>query len=165
MRDKLAVGEIQRSHGTGGYVRVRSYSGESAHFAEFHEVFLEPGFAARVVEHVRVVNGGALVKLRGVDRREDADALKGSVVWVAREFAAPLAAGEFYAGDLCGCEVRRAGALLGTVAAVVEGGATELLEVLGAGGGRFLVPFVDEYVGEVSVERRLVELREAFEVP
>jgi 16S rRNA processing protein RimM len=165
MRDRLAVGEVQKSHGTGGYVKVRSYSGQSSHFTAFREVYLEPGFVEREVEDIRVVSGGALVKLRGVDRMEDAEALKGSVVWVAREFAAPLAAGEFYVGDLCGCEVRRGGAVIGTVLAVVEGGATGLLEVGTAGGGRFLVPLVDEYVGEISVDRRFVELREGFEVP
>ena len=159
------MGRVQRTHGTGGYVRVQSYSGETAHFAGLPEVFLEPGFVARAVEDVQVVSGGVLLKLRGVDGKEEAEAIRGAVLWVARASAAPLAAGEFYAGDLCGCEVRRAGAIVGTVLAFVEGGATDLLEVRGTRGETFLVPFVDEYVGEVSVERRVLELREAFDLP
>jgi 16S rRNA processing protein RimM len=67
--------------------------------------------------------------------------------------------------DLAGCEVRRGGEVVGVAAACVEGGATALLEVREPGGRSYLVPFVDEFVGEVSVERRVIELKESFEVP
>jgi 16S rRNA processing protein RimM len=164
-QDRLAVGKVQRTHGTGGYVRVQSYSGETAHLTSLPAVYLEPDLVERAVEDVQVVSGGVLLKLQGVDRMEDAEKLRGAVIWVAREFAAPLSAGEFYAADLCGCEVRRAGSLVGTVLSLIEGGATDLLEVKGTGGETFLVPFVDEFVGEVSVERRVLELREGFELP
>jgi 16S rRNA processing protein RimM len=165
MRDRLAIGRVQRSHGTGGYLRVRSYSGETSHFAGLAEVYLEPGLVPRVVEDAKIVSGGVLLKLRGVDRLEDAEPLAGAVVWVDRGFAAPLAAGEYYVGDLCGCEVRRGSEVVGTVHAFVEGGATALLEVRGTKGETFLVPFIDACVGEVSVERRVVDLREGFEIP
>lgn len=164
-RDRLAVGRVQRTHGTAGYVRVQSYSGETGHLAGLRAVHLEPGSVERAVEDVQVVSGGVLLKLQGVDRKEDAEKLRGTVIWVERAFAAPLGAGEFYAADLCGCEVRRAGLVIGTVLSTVDGGATDLLEVRGTGGDTFLVPFVDEFVGEVSVERRFLELREGFELP
>jgi len=165
MRDRLAVGRIQRSHGIGGRVRVQSFSGETRHFLALPAVYLDDEGEAIAVEQVQEVSGGVLLKLRGFDRREDADRLQGRVLWAAREFASPCAAGEFYVADLCGCAVRQGSTVVGTVAAFVEGGATGLLEVRSTKGQTFLVPFVDEYVGEVSVEGRAVELREGFEVP
>jgi len=165
MRERLAIGWVQRSHGTAGQVRVRSYSGETAHLAALAKVYLEPDFAEFEVEAAQEVNGAVLLKLRGVDLREEAESLNGRVLWADREAANPLGRDEYYVGDLAGCEVRRGGEVVGTAAAFVEGGATALLEVRGAGGGSFLVPFVEEFVGEVSVENRVIELKESFEVP
>ena len=146
-------------------MRVVSYSGETAHIAALRELYVSEETSPRTVEEVREVAGAALLKLRGVDSREAAERLRGAVLWVDRGRASPRGANEFYVGDLCGCEVRRGDEVLGTVASVVEGGASSLLEVKSAKGGSFLVPFVEAWVGDVSVERRTVELRADFEEP
>lgn len=163
-RERLAVGRIKRAHGTDGWVRVACYSSQTSHLEALTAVTLGDEDGPREVEGVRRVSGAILLKLRGVDAREQADALGGAVVWIAREAAAPAAEGEYYVGDLCGCEVRQRSAVVGTVSSFVEGGATELLEVKAVDGGTFLVPFLDAFVGEVSVEKGFVELREAFEI-
>jgi 16S rRNA processing protein RimM len=165
VRERLAVGWIKRSHGTSGQVRVQSYSGDTEHLASLRSVYVEPDFAELEVEAAQEVHGGVLFKLRGVDRPEEADLLRGRVLWADRTAASPLGRGEYYVGDLAGCEVRRGGKVIGTAASFVEGGATALLEVRGAEGAVFLVPFVEEFVGEVSVEDRVIELKESFEVP
>ncbi len=165
VRERLAIGRIQRGHGTEGWLRVTSHSGDTTHLAGLAQVYLGTAAAPETVEHTRVVSGAVLLKLRGVDAKEVADRLQGTVLWVERDRASPLAPGEYYVGDLCGCAVYQGARSLGVVSAFVEGGATELLEVKGPDGETFLVPFADAYVGEVSVERSVVELREAFEVP
>lgn len=163
-RERLAVGRIKRAHGTEGWVRVQCYSDQTGHLEALAELTLGEDDRPRCVEGVRVVSGAVLVKLRGVDTREQADALTGLVAWVARDLAAPIREGEYYVGDLCGCVVRQGETVVGMVSSFVEGGATELLEVRTADGGTFLVPFLDAFVGEVSVEQGFVELKEGFEV-
>jgi 16S rRNA processing protein RimM len=102
-----------------------------------------------------------LVKFAGVDDRTAAQALAGWELWVERSRAAPLAAGEYYAHDLCGCGVYADGERAGEVTGVCETGHASLLEVRTGDGRTVMVPFTDHFVGEVDVAARRVALRDA----
>jgi len=163
----LAVGGVVRTHGVRGHVRVRSYSGETAHIERLRAVRVGTSPAAREyqVEEVREAGGDVLMKLGGVDSPEAAAGLRGLDLWVERESACPLEADEYYVGDLCECRVYRDGRDVGTVRSVIEGGATDLIEVAGASGADFLVPFVKECVVDIHLAQKRICLKEGYEVP
>ena len=167
MRDMLAVGGVVKTHGVRGHVRVRSYSGESAHILGLKRVLIGKESARReyVVEEIRTAGRDMLVKLAGVDTPEDAAVLRGSDLWVGREDACPLDDEEYYVADLCDCLVYQSGRLLGKVRAVIESGAADLIEVVSEEGPGFFVPFVDEHVGEVDLEGKSIILTEGSEIP
>ena len=102
-----------------------------------------------------------LVKFAGVNDRTAAQALAGWELWVDRSLAAPLAAGEFYATDLCGCALFVGDERVGEVTGVCETGHAALLEVRTGDGRTVMVPFTDHFVGEVDVATGRVELRDA----
>ncbi len=85
---------------------------------------------------------------------------------VPRDKACPLEEGEYYVSDLCNCVLVYLGVPVGTITDVLEGGAGDLLEVILTEGGdaetsgpqRRLVPFRKEFVGEVDLRARTVEL-------
>jgi 16S rRNA processing protein RimM len=161
--EQLAVGAVRQAHGTGGEVRVRSFSGETAHLLRLAEVTLRRGGAERtvVVETARAASSDVLVKFAGIDDRETAQRLAGWELWVDRSLAAPLAAGEVYATDLCGCGVFAGAERVGDVTGVCETGHAPLLEVRTVDGRTAMVPFTDHFVGEVDVAAGRVELRDA----
>ncbi len=93
-----------------------------------------------------------IIRLEGHDRREDVEPLRGAVLEVV---AADLPAPEpdsYFQFDLIGCSVSWRDRVVGTVTAVEEGVAHDLLVV----GDRVRVPFVKAIVPSVDIARRSV---------
>jgi 16S rRNA processing protein RimM len=83
-----------------------------------------------------------VARLEGVADRSAAEALRGSLVEVDRSALPPLEEGEYYHADLIGLPcVDAEGRELGSVAAVENYGAGDLLEVEAPDGKRSLIPF------------------------
>jgi 16S rRNA processing protein RimM len=160
--ERLAVGTVRAAHGTSGEVRVKSFSGETGHLLRLAEVALRRGGAERTVtvETCRPAPPDVLVKFAGVDDREAAQALRGWELWVDRSRAAPLAAGEYYAVDLCRCGVFVGEERVGAVTGICETGHAQLLEIRTGDGRTVMVPFTDHFVGEVDVAAGRLELRD-----
>jgi 16S rRNA processing protein RimM len=108
------------------------------------------------VERAREHRSRFLVKFEGVDSREEAELVKGTL-YVPADKARDLDDGEYWERDVVGCSVVTAdGTTVGTVTEVIPGPAQDLLEIDTARGPR-LIPFVAEIVTEVDPgERRVV---------
>jgi 16S rRNA processing protein RimM len=96
-------------------------------------------------------HGAALVaKLKGIDDREQAAALRGREVAVPREELPRNQEGEYYWADLEGLRVRNLeGEALGTVSGLLETGANQVLVLQGE--RERLIPFVDAVVKSVDL--------------
>jgi 16S rRNA processing protein RimM len=160
--DRLAVAAVRAAHGTGGDVRVRSFSGETAHLLRLGGVTLRRGGVERAAEVVaaRAAGPDVLLHFAGVDSREAARELAGWEIWVGRAHAAPLGEGEVYAADLVGCSLVEGGRRVGEVTAVCDTGGAPLLEVRTVDGRTVMVPYADHFVGEVDVGARRLQLRD-----
>lgn len=160
--DRLAVGAVRSAHGTGGEVRVRSFSGETAHLVALRSVTLCRGGVERPasVEAARTALPDVLLKFAGIDSREAAQTLAGWEILVDRTQAAQLAAGEVYADDLVGCGVFSGSVRSGEVAGFCETGHALLLEVRTVDGRTVMVPYTDHFIGEVDVAARRLEVRD-----
>jgi 16S rRNA processing protein RimM len=165
--DRLAVGRIGAAHGLNGAMKVRSLSGETEHLVRLERVYVGPADrgAAFEVNRVEPYKDGVLLKLTGVDTRDQAERLRGQEIWVERRNASALGEGEYYLADLCRCRVYQAEREIGRVVAVCEGGNAELLEIERPSGQRLIVPFSDPFVGKVDVEGGRIFLDEGFEAP
>jgi 16S rRNA processing protein RimM len=99
------------------------------------------GDAERRLLAVRDGGKYAVARFEGVADRAAAEALRGSLVEVHRSALPPLEEGEYYHADLIGlpCEDRE-GRAIGTVVAVENYGAGDLLEIELADGKRSLIP-------------------------
>ena len=92
--------------------------------------------------------GGAIARFEQVADRTAAEQLRGTVLTVPRSALPPLAEGEYYHADLLDLSaVSDAGAVLGTVVAVENFGAGDVIEIERADSGkRFMVPMRPEAV-------------------
>jgi 16S rRNA processing protein RimM len=89
-------------------------------------------------------DGGKIVVARfeGISDRSAAEALRGSLVEVDRATLPQLEEGEYYHADLIGLEaIGRDGNRVGTVAAIENYGAGDLLEIEQPDGRKSLIPF------------------------
>ncbi|MDQ6812014.1 MAG: ribosome maturation factor RimM [Actinomycetota bacterium] len=104
-----------------------------------------------------------IVRLEGVHARDAAEALRGLALTVSEGQAPVLAAGEWWAHELEGCEVVDGERHLGTVARLIELPSCEALEVRDAQGGRpLLVPMVKDAVRSVETASRRIEVNLDF---
>jgi 16S rRNA processing protein RimM len=164
MTETFVAGLVGAPFGLAGFVKVRSLSGEIEHLLKLGSVSLR----REGREELREIEGSlpappgpfVLVKFRGISSPEAAKTLNGAEILVKRGEAAPLKPGEFYIEDLKGLAVWAApsGEILGTIADVIEGGGGSLAEIELDEGGRRLVPFRDEFFGEIDLTGRRVEL-------
>ncbi|MFD0978861.1 ribosome maturation factor RimM [Tropicimonas aquimaris] len=153
MADRVCVGAIAGAFGVKGEVRLKSFCAVPEDIAAYGALFTEDGARFFTVEITRPVKNGLAVHLSGVASKEQADALKGIRLFADRSRMPALPEDEFYHADLIGLEVRdTGGTLLGTVRAVQEYGAGDMLEIHGPGlKSTVLLPFTREAVPTVDI--------------
>ena len=145
----IALAAIVGAHGIGGEVRLKLF-GEGVAALSRHAAFNDGALALVKVRDDG--KGGAVARLHGITSREAAEALRGTLLTVARDALPPLAADEFYHADLVGLAVvTDAGEVVGKVVAVENFGATDIVEVARVpvpekGMATFMVPLVPEAV-------------------
>ena len=158
--NEIAIGKIRTSHGVKGFLKVLSFSGQTEHFFELKEFVLKKDGKTKVlaVENIRASGSTVFVKLKGIDSPESGKTYAGWEIWASRESAAQLEPGEYYLTDLNGCEIVNSGKVLGKIIGISENRINELLEVK-TESGVFIIPFKDEFIGDVDIASHKVELK------
>lgn len=137
---RIALAAVAGAHGVKGELRLKLFS-DSAESLSRHEK-LYVGGAERKLISVRAGGKTAVARFEDVADRAAAEALRGSLIEVDRDALPPLEEGEYYHADLIGLPAFDAdGQPVGTVAAIENYGAGDLLEIATADGKRSLIPF------------------------
>lgn len=154
MRDQpVTLAAITGAHGVAGEVRLKLF-GEGVAALKRYRAFNDS--ALTVVKIKDDGKGGAIARFAEVADRNAAEGLRGTVLTVPRSALPPLAPGEYYHADLIGLEARTdAGDPVGTVIAVDNFGAGDVIEIRRADGKTVMVPMRPEAVPEWD-ETRLV---------
>jgi 16S rRNA processing protein RimM len=149
------MGRVAGSYGVRGWVKVAPQKGVADTLAAATDWWL--GEEARRVEQARVHSATVVAKLAGIETREQALALKGSKVAVARSTLPDAQDGRYYLADLVGLEVvNEEGLKLGTVRQWYSSGAQDVMEL--AGDRVRLVPWVPAVVKKVDLEAKRIEV-------
>ncbi|HYE27256.1 MAG TPA: ribosome maturation factor RimM [Allosphingosinicella sp.] len=137
--NRVALAAIAGAHGISGEVRLKLFA-ESADSLKRHS---EVRVGDRLLTLASVRDGPTPVaRFAEISDRGAAEALRGLLLTVPRSALPPLGEGEYYHADLIGLPCRTAaGEPLGTVVAVENFGAGDLLEVERPDGRRAFVPF------------------------
>ena len=155
---RVALAAVAGAHGVKGEVRLKLFSGSVASLVRHPSVFV--GGVERRLISARDAGKAAIARLEGVDDRSAAEKLRGSLVEVDLDALPPLDEGEYYHADLVGLDcVDRDGQPVGTVLAVENFGAGDLLEVELADGRKSLIPFRE---GIADLEDGRIVLDPAF---
>ena len=137
---RIPLAAVAGAHGIKGEVRLKLFSDSAESLARYSKLFV--GGALHKLLGVRDSGKGAIARFEGIVDRTAAEGLRGSLVEIDRAELPPLEEGEYYHADLIGLPcVDREGGALGSVVAVENFGAGDLLEVEDESGRRSLIPF------------------------
>lgn len=150
---QVCVGVIVGAHGVRGAVRIRAFTENPKDVAAYGPVGDGKGRSFRLKVQGQAKESVVIAVVDGVTDRNQAEALKGMKLHVARDALPALQdEDEFYHTDLIGLVVETgSGERLGTVRAIHDFGAGDVLELVDpVGRGRFL-PFTKAVVPVVDV--------------
>lgn len=153
MTKRLLLGRIGAAHGLQGEVVVTSFAAKPSDLAAYGPLTDAYGKQRIEILKLRVAGKGMIARLKGIEDRNAAEALRGTELYVERDRLPAAADGDFYLADLIGlAAVTPGGADLGEVFDVPNYGAGDLIEIKPAGGGEtILIPFTREHVPSVDV--------------
>jgi 16S rRNA processing protein RimM len=149
---RVCLGVITGAHGVRGLVRVKSFTEAPEDVAAYGPVSDEQGARSFTLTLTGQCKGALLARIEGIADRDQAQALKGTRLYVSRDVLPALDEEQtYYHADLLGLTAEdREGRPLGRVTAVHNFGAGDILEL--DGGAARLVPFTGRAVPVVDLE-------------
>jgi 16S rRNA processing protein RimM len=149
----ILIGRVAGAFGVRGELRITTYSADPLSLLTYRQLKREDGTPGLTLTAGRAAKGGIVARAKEVETRDEAEAIRGLRLYIARDVLSPTDDDEFYLADLIGLEVRDlAGAVVGKVRTVENFGAGDLVEIAPtAGGPTFWLPFTREAVPEVRI--------------
>lgn len=157
---KICVAKIGAAHGVRGEVRLWSFTADPSAIAGYGPLESADGRVFEI-ETLRPAKDCQVARFKGISDRNAAERLVHVELFVPRDRLPPPDEDEFYHADLIGLPaVDAAGVELGTVLAVHNFGAGDILEIRPRGGGMTVllpfsaaaVPVVDIAGGRITVD-------------
>jgi 16S rRNA processing protein RimM len=159
MRAKVRVARIGAAHGVRGEVRLWPFTQDPQAVASYGPLETEDGARQVIIESLRPGKDHWVARLVGVNTREAAQALCNVDLFIPRERLPAIEEPDtFYHADLIGlAAVTADGTALGTVTAVHNFGAGDIVEIAAAGGGApLLLSFTESAVPKVDLKAKRI---------
>ena len=154
MADRVCVAQIGAAHGVRGEVKLRSFTEDPAAFTSYGPLESEDGKRRFEIETLRPAKDHFVARIAGVADRDAAAKLTNLKLYVSRDRLPPVEEDDtYYHSDLIGlAAVTQDGTALGTVKAVLNFGAGDIIEIAPAAGGEpLMVPFTADTVPTVDI--------------
>lgn len=150
----LIIGKIVSAVGLRGEVRVTVDTDFPERFEALNTVLVGDDLVPMTVERGRLQDRTAVLKFKGVDDRTAAEGLRGRLIQIPIEEAAPLPEGVWYWHQLLGLDVwTAAGEHVGTLHEIIETGGNDVY-VVKRDGREFLIPAIESVIQSVDLDAR-----------
>ncbi len=154
----VLIAEIGAASGVKGEVRIKLHSDDPAALTAYGALQDAAG-RSFTVKKSRPAKSVYVCALEGVNDRSAAEALTNTPLFVSRDVLPPPEPDEFYHIDLVGLDVRQSdGTLLGTILAIHDFGAGDILEVTQPKEQSLMIPFSLAAVPVVDIAGGFVQL-------
>lgn len=159
MQKNLEIGQIVNTFGIRGFVKVVPYVDDIERYDELKKVYIKSKNRKTEyeVEEVKYQKNMVLLKLKGIDRIEEAEKLRNAFLEVDRENAIDLEEGEYFIADLIGLQViTDEGEQLGKIEDIYNTGSSDIYVVKDKLGKQILLPAIEEVIKEISIEENKI---------
>lgn len=154
----LEGGKIVGTHGVRGEMRVECWCDSPQFLAQFKTIYFDEG-KEKVKVHSRVHKNMVLVKMPGVDTIEQADLLRGKIIYIKRSDI-KLEEGVYFVQDLIGLQVTdsKTGEVYGVINDVLRTGSNDVYEMKDKEDKMYYIPAIPDIVDEIDVHGGLMRI-------
>jgi 16S rRNA processing protein RimM len=151
--NRICVARVGAAHGTRGEVRLWSFTADPSAIGSYGTLETADGALFLEIESLRQAKDFFVARFKDISDRNAAEKLRNVDLYVPRERLRAPAQDEFYHADLIGlAAMDAAGESIGTVVAVHNFGAGDLLEIAPPGGAEtMLLPFTAAAVPHIEI--------------
>ena len=160
MKKYLETGKIVGTHGVRGMVRVQPWSDSGEFLKQFKYIYADANGNKKIkINSVQPHGNVVLMQLENVNSIEDAEKLRGTVIYIDRKDV-KLPKGRYFIDDLIGCAVFDADTneTLGILSDVSSTGANDVWHIK-RDDKEYLVPAIDEVIVSVEIEAERIAIR------
>jgi len=157
----VELGRVSKPHGVRGELKVVPHWDGSEVLLEARELLVEvPEQPARTyrVERARRAHRTVLLKLSGVDDRDQAKALSGARISIGREQLPKAEPGEIYLFDLVGLKLVAPSGVIGQIVQVRAHPSVDTLVIRSPDGLLYEQPFAPPWIERVDLEQGVVSI-------
>jgi 16S rRNA processing protein RimM len=164
MAKDVLLGVVIGAQGLKGEVKVKTFTATPQALAAYGPLHGKDGREIRVTV-LRETKDGAVVQIHGVDDRSAAEALKGTELFISRDALPAPDADEFYHADLIGLRAEDPeGRSLGTVRAIHNFGASDVIELVRDDGDDVFLPFTRAVAREIDLKGGRIVIAEPEDI-
>ena len=157
----LEVGKIVSTHGLKGEVKIDPWCNNSHFLCGFKELYFdEYGHQKIKVLYARAHKNIVLIKFPGIDSIEQAEKLRGKVLFNNRK-EVKLPEGEYFIEEILGVNVFNADTnfCYGKITDVLKTGANDVYQITNERKKNYLVPAIKDVICKVDIENNLMLIR------
>ncbi|HZP71424.1 MAG TPA: ribosome maturation factor RimM [Pseudolabrys sp.] len=167
MAERICVARIGAAHGVRGEVKLWSFTEDPAAVATYGPLETEDGTRRFEIESLRAAKDHFVARLSGVGDRNAAEQLRNLELYIPRSRLPKINDRDtYYHADLIGLDaVTPDGVQIGTVHALHNFGAGDIIEIMPVGSGEPLIlPFNDVTVPRIDLEAKQIVLVRPVEI-
>lgn len=151
---RICVAKIGAAHGVRGEVKLWPFTQDSLAVLHYGPLSTKDGARQFEVLRARVAKDHLVATLSGIATRDDAARINGLELYIPREALPATEADEYYHADLIGlAAIDAQGAAIGTIVAIHNFGAGDIIEIAPARGPTLLLPFTNAVVPTVDLAK------------
>lgn len=156
----LECGKIVTTHGVLGEIKVQPWCDSPEELEKIETLYFDEGKIPLEVQRARSHKNMVLVKLKGIDSIEQAQAFRGKVLWADRKDFA-LEAEQYFIQDLIGMNVVDAddGHAYGVLTDVSQTGANDVYHITFVDGTVRLVPVIPQVIISTDIDAGVMQIR------
>jgi 16S rRNA processing protein RimM len=159
--DRICVARIGAAHGVRGEVKLWSFTEDPAAVANYGPLETQDGKQRLEIEALRPAKDHFVARIGGVNDRDAAERLRNLELYVPRTRLPAIEEDDtFYHADLIGLDaVTPEGTQIGTVRALHNFGAGDIIEITPVGSGEpLMLPFNDATVPKIDIDSKQIVL-------
>ncbi|MBQ9374736.1 MAG: 16S rRNA processing protein RimM [Ruminococcus sp.] len=159
MEKYLEIGKIVSVFGLKGEVKVNPWCDSPAFICEFDTLYYKSGTPVEI-ERSRVSKNIAILKIKGVDTVEQAQAIRNRVLYMNRDDV-ELEAGCYFIQDLVGLTVKDADTdkVYGKITEVSKTGANDVYHIKSDDDKMYYIPAIPQVITNIDLDDGIMTIR------